>query len=178
MDALENKFRRNQIGVTLCKRLNRIQIVNILAYVTLIGNLFHTPRSHVSFHNYLWIHSGVAVRNGSIRVKNVNLSARVTSKSIRVHLPCHFQLCVSFRSHLWIQIAVTVRKKTNWSKTCVDLCDIDLYLLTLSFCIDITNNNGNYFCLDDTMRESLLKKVWQTNGQADGRTDRWTRPFT
>ena len=72
-------------------------------------------------------------------------------------LPCYFQLFVSFRSHLWIHIGVTVRKWPNWGKICLDL---DLWPLTLTFCIHITPDIGNY------------SWKYYKNGRCDRRTDR------
>ena len=33
-------------------------------------------------------------------------------------------LQISYCSHVWIQIGVTVRKRPNWGKICFDLCDL------------------------------------------------------
>ena len=80
---------------------------------------------------------------------------------------CYFELCVSFRSHLWIQTGVTVRKCPYWCENCYDLCDLDLWPLTLTFCMNITSVNGNnsWKFLDDihVMRGTLLKRcLWRT----------------
>ena len=40
----------------------------------------------------------------------------MTLKNNRASLLCYFKLCVSFRTHWWIQIGVTVRKRTIWVK--------------------------------------------------------------
>ena len=40
----------------------------------------------------------------------------MTSKNNRAPLLCYFKLYVSFRSHLWIQAGVTVRKRPIWVK--------------------------------------------------------------
>ena len=45
-------------------------------------------------------------------------------------LLCHIKLCASFRSHLWIQIGVTIWKFPNWHKICFDLCALDFRPLT------------------------------------------------
>ena len=66
------------------------------------------------------------------------------------------------------------RKCPNWSKTCFDLCDPDLWPLTLTFGMDITFVNGYYVWIfhEDTMRATFEK------GVTDRRTDRQTeRPF-
>ena len=41
---------------------------------------------------------------------------RMTLKNNRAPLLCYFKLCVSFRSHWWIQTEVTVRKRQIWVK--------------------------------------------------------------
>ena len=43
----------------------------------------------------------------------------MTFENIRAPLLCYFKLCVSFRSHWWIQTGVTVRKCPIWVK-CYD----------------------------------------------------------
>ena len=54
----------------------------------------------------------------------------------------------------------------------LDLCDLDLRPLTLTFCKDITSINGNnsWKPHGDTMTETWWKNVWR----ADERTDRHT----
>ena len=70
----------------------------------------------------------------------------------------HFKLCASFNSRQWIQTRVTVRKRPNWGKICFDLCDLDLWPQTLTFCMNITFVNGNYsWKFYDTMTGTLWK---------------------
>ena len=62
------------------------------------------------------------------------------------------------------------------ARLCFDLCDLDLWPLTLTFCTDITPVNGNnsWKFHDDTMTGTWWKRCHrQTDGQTDGRTD-WT----
>ena len=109
----------------------------------------------------------------------------MTLKNNRVPLLCHSKLYASFRSHRWIQTGVTVQKQTNWGKISFDLCDLDLWPLTLTFCMDITLVSGYKSCKihDDTMRGNIVKKVChrqkdrRTDGRMDGWTDRWTGPL-
>ena len=56
-----------------------------------------------------------------------------------------------------------------------DLCDLDLWPMTLTFCMDITSVLGNksWKFRDDTMT-GTVKKVWQTDRQANRQTDRRT----
>ena len=49
------------------------------------------------------------------------------SKNYRASLLCYFKLCVSFRTHWWIQIGVTVKKRSMWVKfyDFLELCDLE-----------------------------------------------------
>ena len=76
-----------------------------------------------SFHTHWWIQIWVTVRKRSIRVKIDDFFEpcgleiwRMTLKNIRASLLCYCKLCVSFRTHWWIQIGVTVRKRPIWVK--------------------------------------------------------------
>ena len=69
---------------------------------------------------------------------------------------------------------------SNWSYSPetatlgVDLCDLDLWPLTLTFCMDITFDHGNnsWKFHDDTMMGTWWKRCdRQTDRQTDGRTD-------
>ena len=57
---------------------------------------------------------------------------RMTSKINRAPILCPRKLCALFRSHVWTQIAVTVRKRRNWGKICL-FCDLGLWPLILFF---------------------------------------------
>ena len=72
---------------------------------------------------------------------------------------------------------------SNWSKSPEtaklggDLCDLDLWPLTLTFCMDITFDHGNnsWKFHDDTMMGTWWKRCdRQTDGRTDRRTDRRT----
>ena len=52
----------------------------------------------------------------------------MTLKNNRASLLCYFKLCVSFRTHWWFQIWVTVRKRPIWVK-----CDDFFSRVTLKF---------------------------------------------
>ena len=52
----------------------------------------------------------------------------MTLKINRASLLCYFKLCVSFHTHWWFQIWVTVRKRPIWVK-----CDDVLSRVTLKF---------------------------------------------
>ena len=152
---------------------------------------------------------------------------RMTLKNNRAPVVYYFKLCVSFSSHWWIQIGVTVRKCPIWVKnddffSCVtlkfdgwpwktigqghqafwnilssymnlksnyspetallgfDFCDLDLWPLTLTFCMGITfvNGNNSWKFHDHTMRGTLWKRCHRRiDGQTDRQTDRWTEVF-
>ena len=101
---------------------------------------------------------------------------RVTLKNNRAPLLCYCKLCASFHNHVWIQAGVTVRKRPNWDKICFDLCDLDHWPLTLTYCMDITfvNVKNSWKFHDDMMSETSWKRC---NGRTDGRTDGQTEVF-
>ena len=69
---------------------------------------------------------------------------------------------------------VSVQKIPNLGKISFELFDLAFWLLTLTFCMDISFVNDNYFWKfhDDTMTETG-KGLWRT----DRRTDGWTEPL-
>ena len=76
-----------------------------------------------SFQIHWWIQIGVTIREHSIWVKIDNFLSRVTlkfdgwpSKKNRASFLSYFTLCVSFHTHWWIEIGVTVRKRPIWVK--------------------------------------------------------------
>ena len=79
---------------------------------------------------------------------------QMTLKKCRTSVLCQLNLCASFRCHLWIQTRVTVLKHSKLGKMCFDLCDLDLWCLILTFCMDITflYENSCWKFLNDTMR--------------------------
>ena len=118
-----------------------------------------------SFRSHPWIEAGVTVRKCSVRIKFGDFVApcyleirRMTLKSNRASLLHYFKLCASFRSHLWIKTGVRVRKPPNWGSICFDLCDLDLWPLTWTFCMDITSINGNNSMHDNTMTGTWGKR--------------------
>ena len=131
-----------------------------------------------SFHKNLWIQTGVTVRKRLILVKifaPCDLEIwRMTLKNNRATLLYHFKLYASFHSCWWIQTGVRVRKRPNWVKIGFDLCDLDIWTLTLTFGMDITLVNGNNSCKfhDDLMTGTLWKR-WhrRMDGQTDGQTE-------
>ena len=88
---------------------------------------------------------------------------RMTLKNNRKFLLCYIKLCDSFCSHQWIQTKVTVWKLLNWVLTSVTW--LDLWALTLTFCMDITSVNCN---------NAMMLWWWEHSEKGDGWTDRQT----
>ena len=97
---------------------------------------------------------------------------QMTLENNRVPLLCHIKRCATFHQHMWIQTGVTVLKRLNWV---FDLCNLELWPMTLTFCMDITSiniNNSENFNMIRWWEHS--EKVWQTDRRTDGRTYRQT----
>ena len=76
-----------------------------------------------SFQIHRWIETEVTVRKRSIRVKIGEFFVLcdleiwwMTLENNRVPLLYYTKLCASFQIHRWIQIGVTVRKRSIWVK--------------------------------------------------------------
>ena len=93
---------------------------------------------------------------------------RMTLKNNWAPLLSNIKLYTSFHRNMWIQTGVTVRKRLKWGH---DLCDLDLWPLTLTFCMDIASVHGNnsWRFHDDTMAGTLWKRC---DGRTDGQTER------
>ena len=87
----------------------------------------------------------------------------MASKDNRAPLLCYCKICASFGAHLWIQTGVAIRKQPNWGKIYFDLCDLDLWPLSLTFCMDIIITPENFMMI-----------WWQENCEK-GVTDTWTK---
>ena len=98
----------------------------------------------------------------------------MTLKNNRAPLLCCLQLCAWFHCHMWIQTGVRVRKRLSWVLTSVTL---DLWPLT--FCMDITFDNGNNSW---TFHDDTMMGTWWTRRSENDNTpqplDQWTNsPF-
>ena len=124
-----------------------------------IGHLLHVTSSFVLYFIAISGFKRVTVRNPPIRVKiddffgHVTLILeiwRMTLKNNRTPLLCHIKLSASFHHHMWIQTGIMVRKRLILD---FDLCNLDLWPLTLTLCMDITSVIGkNHWKFhDDTM---------------------------
>ena len=115
-----------QTGVTVRKRLSWVMTSVTLTFDlwawpfawTLPWSLMITPENFMMI--WWWEHSqkGVTDRQTDRQTdrKYHSLSCLVAAKNNRASLLCHCKLCVSFRTHWWIQIGVTVRKRPIWVK--------------------------------------------------------------
>ena len=69
--------------------------------------------------NSKWSYSPETPNLGQIRrfLESCDLEiCRMTLQNNRAPLLCYFKLCASFHTHWWIQISVTVRKRSIWVK--------------------------------------------------------------
>ena len=89
------------------------------------------------------------------------------------------QYGTSPKQHQAISIIWSSYVNSNWSysqetaKLGCDLCDLDLWPLTLTFCMDVTlvlgDNSWKFH--DDIVMMNIVKKVRRTDRQTDGRTE-------
>ena len=117
--ALFHSHRSILTGATGWKRQIPVKISNFLSRATLkfdgwprktIGHLFYATSNFV----YHFIATSPETpnlgENWRFFVQYDLEIWRMTLKNNRVHLLCYFKLCVSIRSHLWIQTGVMVQK--------------------------------------------------------------------
>ena len=140
-----------ETGVTNRKRTIQVTMVDFFGPCDLkiwrmtskkIGHLFYTT---LRFAYYFVAICGFKLE---LQAKIIPFSAHVTLKFDGWHrknraLLCHCKLCVLLHSHMWIQTGVTPQKRPNWGKIRFDLCDLDLWPLTLNVHMDMTFINGN-----------------------------------
>ena len=121
-----------QTGVTIRKCPSWVKIDDFFSPVTnkldrlpwkTIGHLFYDTLSFVHHFNAigkfkLKLKSGIAQfgSKSTIFLAVWPRNLRMTLKNNRASLLCYFKLCVSFRSHWWIQTGDTVRKRPIWIK--------------------------------------------------------------
>ena len=92
-----------------------------------------------------------------------------TLKNNRAPLLCYLKLCASFGSHWWIQTGVAVRNTKIEGKICFDLCDPDLWPLTLAFWR--ASLLSMVITPEHSMMIQWLKHCKKNVPQTDGRTD-------
>ena len=128
-----------------------------------------------SFQCHGWIQTGVTVRQRPIWVRSDDFLPCdleiwwMTLKNNRAPLLSNIKPCASFHHHMSIQTGVTVRKPLSWVLAFVTLTFDHwpwnfAWTSLLSFChswkFSWWYNDGN-----------IVKRVWQTDRQTDGRTD-------
>ena len=120
-----------------------------------------------SFQNHWWIQTGVTVQKRSIRVKiddvYVLCDLEISRMTLnRARLLWHF--VHNFIAICEVKTGVSVQKSPNLGKKIFELFDLAFWPLTLTFCMDITFVNDNYFWKfhDDTMTQTA-KKLWRTS---------------
>ena len=107
-----------------------------------------------SFHSHLWIKNWVTIRKRQNWVKIGNFVSHVTLKfdgwawKTIGHL---FYATSSFVHHF-----IAIRELQSENGLGFDLCDLDLWPLTLTFCMDITSviGNNSWKFHDDMMMET------------------------
>ena len=126
-----------------------------------------------SFRSHLCIQTGVTVRKRPIWVKLGDFYSRVTLKFDGWPWKTIGHLFYGASSCVHDFIAICEFKLELESKLGVDLCDLDLWPLTLTICMDITFDHGNnsWKFHDDTMMGTWWKRC---DKRTDGRTDRQT----
>ena len=147
----------NQIGVIVRERQIRVKIdIFVTRDLELWQMTLKNSRAPLlcyfklcaSFQSYWWIQTGVTVRKRQIWVKINDLFSRVTFKfdgwpwkSIG-----HLSLATSSFVYHFIIICgfkMVMSYGPEMAKLGFDLCDLDLWPLTLTFCMDITPVIGN-----------------------------------
>ena len=172
-----------QTGVTVRKLPSQIKISDFLSHVTLkfdgwpwkrIGQLFYRYyfKLCASFHSHQWIHE-VTIRKYPIWVQICNFLSRAilkfdgwpwntighlfyTSSSL-IH---HFIAICEFK--LELQLGNT----QNWDKICFDLCELDIWPLTLTLIL-----HGYHICHYITPENFRMIWWWE---HSEGVTDRQT----
>ena len=127
-------------------------------WMTLKNNRTHLQcyfKLCASFHSHWWIQTGVTVRKRPIWVKFDDFESRVTLIFDRWpwqttgHL---FQATPSFMHHFIIICEFKLELQSRSGLGC-DLCDVDLWPMTLTFCMDITSviGDNSWKFRDDTV---------------------------
>ena len=137
-----------------------------------IGHLFYATSS--------FVHHFVVIGEFKLELQSGIAQFGSNSKIFRAVWPWNLtedlekQEGTSPKQHEALCIISSSYVNSNWSygpetaKLGVDLCDLDLWPLTLTFCMDVTSAIGKFH--DDTMMGTCQKGV--TDRQTDGQTDR------
>ena len=166
-----HRHRSFQTAVTVRKRPIWIKIDDCFVPCDLeIWRMTLKTIGHLFYATLRLLHHSIGIDEFKIVPCDLDIW-RMTSKNNIAPLLCDCKLCASFCSHVWIQTGVTIWKRPNWDKNCFDLCDLDLWPLTLTFYTDTTFLNGNGNNVMIRWQEHCEK--WQT----DRRTNRRTKMF-
>ena len=140
-----------------------------------IGHIFYATSS--------FVHRFVAIGEFKLELQSGNAQSGSNSTIFKAVWPWNLtdylqkQYGTSPKQHQALCIISLPYVNLNWSygpetaKWGRDLCDLDLWPLTLTFCMDITSVDGNdsWEFQDDTMRGTLSKRCdRRTNRQTDG----------
>ena len=113
----------------------------------IIGHLFNTTSS--------FVHHFVAIGENKLELQSRNAQSGSNSTIFRTVWPWYLtddlekQWGISSKQHQALCIISSSHVNSNWSyspetvKLGVDLCDLDLWPLTLTFCMDVTFVIGN-----------------------------------
>ena len=95
---------------------------------------------------------------------------RMTLKNNWATLLCYFKLCASFRSHLWIQTGVMVRKRPNWAKFALAsvtlTSDLEPFAWTQHLLMVITPENFRMIRWEEHCQKGVsvmdghLRRIW------------------
>ena len=135
-----------------------------------------------SFHSYLWIQTGVTVQKCPNWVKIGYILSCVTFKfgGWPWKTVGHISYATSSLVHHFV---TTCEFKPSYgpetAKLGFDLCDLDLWSLTLTFCVDITfvNSNNSWKFHDNTMRGVMDRQTERADGGTDGQSETNIPPY-
>ena len=106
------------------------------------------------------------LQSGNARFRSKLTIFCVTLKfdeNYRARLLYSIKLCVLFHHHIYVNLNCSFVAET--AKLGCYLCDLDLWHLNLTFCMDITSVSGDHsWWYDDG---NIVKKVWQTDGRTE-----------
>ena len=180
----------SQTWVTAWKHLSRVKIGDFLSRMTLKIDVWPWKTiGHLSYAASTFVHHFIA--NGAFKLELQSGNAQFGSKSTIFlavwpwYLTDNFeeQWGTSSEQHQALSIISSPYVNSNWSygpetaKWGHDLCDLDLWPLTLNFYMEIMSVNGNnsWKFQDDMMTGTLSKRCdRRTAGQTDRQTDRRT----